>query len=166
MKKLMIPAVAIAMMTCGCLSVDVTRDGDVDAQQYLDDCSFNPYKINYKIGKQRVKGTGHSECWCWIFSFNDGRHMTPPGFTFSSAVRSAKESATFEAVENAKADTLLGAMYRTTQTSKWLGFYKSVDSEVIGFPAYVNEIQQIEDRPVLLHQGDQVIRVKPWEKLK
>lgn len=165
MKKMLIPAV-LGLLVCGCASVNVYRDGDVDAQEYLDDTSYNPYKINYRVGDSRVKGSGKAECWFWFFSSNDGRHMSAPGITFDSGVAAAKESATFEAVENAKADTLVGAMYRWTKTSKWLGIYKSVECDVIGFPAFVKNIEMIEDRPMLLHKDDVVIRLKPWEKLK
>ena len=166
MKKMLIPAVAVGLLACGCTSVNVYRDGDTDAQQYLNDKSENPYHIDYNVGKERVTGKGKSECWCWFFATNDGRHMSIPGITFDAGVASAKESATFEAVENVKADTLVGAMYRWTKTSKWLGFYKSVECEVIGFPAFVKGIEMIEERPVILQKDQAVIRLKTWEKVE
>lgn len=164
MKKLMIPA-AIAALACGCTSINTYRDGEVYPQEGLQDYSSNPYRIDYDLGKERVKGVGKSECWCWFFSSGDGRHMMYPGVCFDSGVATAKESATFDAAENSKADAIMGAMYRYTKISKWFGFYKSVDCEVIGFPAKVSGIKKIEDRPVLLRKEDQVIRLKPWEKL-
>ena len=151
-------------MMVGCTSVDVYREGDVDGLKYLTDQSANPYRINFEVGKERVKGKGSSSCWFWFFGGNDGRHMDPPGFSLGG-VRSAKESATFDAVEKAKADTLVGAQYRYTARSMWLGIYKDVECEVTGFPAYVKSIDMIEDRPVLLEKDQQVIRLKSWEKL-
>lgn len=164
-KVVMMAAVACAGI-CGCISVDTYRDGDVEPQQGLADHSANPYKINYELGNARVKGTGKSECWFWFFSSSDGRHMQFPGITFDSGVKAAKESATFDAVESSHSDALMGAMYRYTKTSKFLGIYKSVDCEAIGFPAKVSGIEKIADRPVLLRKDDQVIRLKPWEVLE
>jgi len=165
MKKLLIPAVLTCVAATGCVSINTYREGDVEPQEGLQDYSANPYKINYDLGQQRVKGSGKSECWFWFFSSGDGRHMSYPGVCFDSGVATAKESATFDAVESAKADALMGAMYRYTKTSKFWGIYKSVDCEVIGFPAKVSGIEKIEDRPVLIKKEDQVIRLKPWEKL-
>lgn len=165
MNKMMIPLAMTGLMLCGCLSTDTYRDGDIDPQRGLQDNSANPYVIDYKIRPQRVKGKGRSDCWCWFFASNDGRHMTAPGFTFDSSVRSAKESATFDAVAAAKADTMVGAIYTYTQNSTWLGFHKWVECEVIGFPADVAGVEKVESRPVLLKKDEQVIRVKPWEKL-
>ena len=166
MKKLIAAAgaMALAAIMTGCTSVSVVREGDVDGLQYLDDYSANPYHITYDIGKDRVNGKGNSSCWFWFFGSDDGRYMSPPGFSFGG-VRAAKGSATFDAVEKAKADTLVGAQYRYTMTSKWLGIYKEVECEVIGFPAYVKSVEMIEDRPVVLDKEQQVIRVKSWEKL-
>ena len=164
MKKVMI-ASALLAAACGCTSVDVYREGDVDALHFLTDTSYNPYHINYDVGKERVKGKGKSTCWFWIFSGNDGRHMPSPGFSMGG-VKTAKDSATFDAVESAKADTLVGALYRYTCTSEWLGIYKEVDCEVTGFPAFVKSIEMTEDRPVLLEKDQQVIRIKNWEKLE
>ena len=165
MNKMLIPVAMASAMLSGCLSTDTWRDGDVDAQDYLQDNSANPYRINFDIRSNRVKGTGRSDCWCWFFATNDGRHMTLPGYTFDASVRSAKESATYDAVTGAKAATLVGAIYTYTKNSTWFGFHKWVDCEVIGFPADVKGVEKIESRPVLLHKDEQVIRIKPWEKL-
>ena len=164
MSKMLVPMVFACAAVCGCVSTDTYRDGAVDPQQGPDDVSLNPYKINYDLGKTRVKGSGRSECWFWFFSSNDGRHMAYPGFCFDSGISSAKESATFDAVEGANADALVGAMYKYTKTSKFLGIFKSVDCEVIGFPAKVIGVEKIEDRPVRIHKDEQVIRIKTWEK--
>ena len=164
MKKLFI-ASALLAAACGCTSVDVYREGDVNALQYLTDNSSNPYHINYDVGKERVKGKGKSTCWFWFFASDDGRHMTPPGFSIGG-LKTAKESATFDAVESAKADTLVGAAYRYTSISEWFGIYKEIDCEVTGFPAFVKSIEMISDRPVLLEKDQQVIRLKNWEKLE
>lgn len=165
MKKLLIPALVLGLATCGCVSVDTYREDGVDGLQYLSDKSYNPYYIDYTIGKDRVEGTGKSTCWFWFFGGNDGRHLNPPGFGIGG-IQSAKEAATFDAVESAKADTLVGAQYRYTCTSKWLGIYKEVDCSVRGFPAFVKSANLIEDRPVLLDKDAQVIRLKNWENLK
>ena len=165
MNKLMTAAM-IAAVACGCVSVDKFHEGPADAQEGLSDHSYNPYAISYDIEKERKTGTGHSECWCWFFASNDGRHMSPPGITIDSGLKSAKESATYDVVEKAKADALVGALYKYTQTSKWLGFYKSTDVEVIGFPAHVKSVTQTLDRPVLIGKDQQVIRVKIGEKIE
>jgi len=162
MKKLMMVG-TLAAMVCGCVSVDKYHEGPANPQEGLSDCSCNPYSISYDIEKDRKSGVGHSECWCWIFSSNDGRHMSPPGITFDSGLRAAKESATYDVVEKANADALVGALYKYTKTSKWLGFYKSTDVEVFGFPAHVSKVTQNLDRPVLIHKDQQVIRVKVGE---
>ncbi len=164
MKKVCIISALLAAV-CGCTSVDVYREGDVDPQRYLTDWSNNPYHINFDIGKERVKGKGESTCWFWFFSGTDGRHMPSPGFSIGG-VRSAKDSATFDAVESAKADTLVGAQYRYTCTSEWLGIYKSVQCEVLGFPAFVKGVELIDERPVLIEKDQQVIRLKNWERLE
>ena len=165
MKKLFILPVLLAM-ACGCTSVDIYREGVVDGLEYPDADSYDAWRINWDVGKERVKGTGSSTCWFWFFTINDGRHMNPPGFSFGG-VRTAKESATFDAVESAKADTLVGAAYRYTFTSRWLGICKEVNCEVLGFPAFVKGIDRLEDdRPVLIEKDQQVIRVKKWETLE
>ena len=165
MKKMLILPALLAMV-CGCTSADVYREGAVDALEYPAADSYDAWRIKWDVGQERVKGTGSSECWFWFFSFNDGRHMSPPGFSLGG-VKTAKESATFDAVESAKADTLVGAAYRYTYTSKWLGIYKEVNCEVQGFPAFVKGINLLEDdRPVLLEKDQQVIRLKKWENLE
>ena len=164
MKK-MIPLAMLAI-GCGCTSVDIYREGAVDALEYPSADSYDAWRIKWNVGAERVKGTGKSECWFWFFSFNDGRHMTPPGFSFGG-VKTAKESATFDAVEKVKADTLVGAAYRYTYTSKWLGIFKEVNCEVQGVPAYVKGIEMLSDeRPVLLEKDQQVIKIKKWETLE
>lgn len=156
---------ALLAVACGCTSVDIYREGAVDPQLYLTDTSHNPYHINFDVGKERVKGKGMSTCWFWFFSGTDGRHMPSPGFSLGG-VKTAKDSATFDAVESSKADTLVGAQYRYTCTSKWLGIYKEVNCEVVGFPAFVKSIEMVEERPVLLEKDQQIIRLKNWERLE
>ena len=165
MKK-MIVLPALLAMVCGCTSVDLYREGLVDALEYPAAGSYDAWRIQWNVGKDRVKGRGVSECWFWFFSFNDGHHMSPPRFSFGG-VKMAKESATFNAVESANADTLVGAAYGYTCTSKWLGIYKQVACEVQGYPAFVKGIELLEDdRPVLLDKDQQVIRLKKWENLE
>lgn len=168
MKKSMMVAVAglVGAAITGCTSVEVVREGSYnDAQLKMADLSNNPYHIDWDIEKARVDGAGTSTCWCWFFSSSDGRSYSAPGFTFDSAVSSAKDAATFDAVEKAKCDALLGCMYRVTKTSKWLGFYKETKAEVKGFPAHVKSIELIKDRPVMLDKDVQIIRLQNWEKL-
>ena len=165
MKKVYLISSALLLAACGCTSIDIYREGDVDPQRYLTDTSSNPYHIDFDVGKERVKGKGVSTCWFWFFAGNDGRHMPSPGFSIGG-VKTAKDSATFDAVESSKADTLVGAQYRYTCTSKWLGIYKEVDCEVIGFPAFVKRIEMVYDRPVLIEKDQQVIRLKNWETLE
>ena len=155
---------ALLVVACGCSSVDIYREGEVDPQLYLTDTSYNPYYINFEVGKERVKGKGTSTCWFWFFAGNDGRHMPSPGFSLGG-IKAAKDSATFDAVESSKADTLVGAQYRYTCTSEWLGIYKEVNCEVVGFPAFVKSIDMVTDRPVLIEKDQQVIRLKNGEKL-
>jgi hypothetical protein len=164
MKKVYIISAMLAA-ACGCTSVDIYREGDVDPQRYLTDLSHNPYHINFDVGKERVKGSGKSTCWFWFFAGDDGRHMPSPGFSLGG-VKTAKDSATFDAVESAKADTLVGAQYRYTCTSKWLGIYKEVACDVIGFPAFVKGVEMVTERPVLIEKDQQVIRLKNWETLE
>ena len=157
---------AVAVAVAGCTSVEVTREGSYnDAQLKMADCSNNPYHIDWDVAKSRVDGVGTSTCWFWFFSSTDGRKYSAPGFTFDSGLSAAKDSATYDAVEKAKCDALLGCMYHTTKTSKWLGIYKETKSEVKGFPANVKSIELINDRPVVLEKEQQVIRLKPWESL-
>ena len=165
MNKLMV-VTALAVAVVGCTSVEVTREGSYnDAQLKMADCSNNPYHIDWDVAKERVAGSGSSECWFWFFASNDGRKYSAPGFTFDSGLSAAKDAATFDAVEKANCDALLGCMYRTTKTSKWLGVYKETKSEVKGFPANVKSIELIKDRPVLMPKDQQVIRLQPWETL-
>ena len=131
MKKLMVVAAAAAALA-GCTSVEITREGSYnDAQLKMNDCSSNPYWIDWDVKPARVDGTGASTCWFWFFASTDGRSYAAPGFTFDSGVAAAKDSATFDAVEKAKSDALLGCMYRITKTSKWLGIYIAVPRLVI-----------------------------------
>ena len=165
MKKLMIVAAAAAALA-GCTSVEVTREGSYnDAQLKMDDCSNNPYWIDWDVKQTRVDGTGASTCWFWFFASTDGRSYAAPGFTFDSGVSAAKDSATYDAVEKAKSDALLGCMYRITKTSKWLGIYKETRADVKGFPADVKSINLIKDRPVVIQKDQQIIRLNPNEKL-
>jgi hypothetical protein len=136
-----------------------------DAQLKMTDVSNNPYYIDWSVQPDRVSGEGCSTCWFWFFSSTDGRHYSAPGFTFSTGVAAAKNSATFDAVEKSKSDALLGCMYRVTKTTKWFGIYSETKAEVKGFPANVKSIHQIKDRPVLIDKDKQVIRLNNWESL-
>ena len=156
---------ALLAAACGCTSVDIYREGVVDPQLYLTDTSHNPYHIDFDVGKERVKGSGKSTCWFWFFAGDDGRHMPSPGFSLGG-VKTAKDSATFDAVESSKADTLVGAQYRYTCTSKWFGIYKEVACDVVGFPAFVKSIEMVSEHPVLIEKDQQVIRLKNWETLE
>ncbi len=165
MNKLMVVA-AMAVAVAGCTSVEITRVGSYnDAQLKMRDCSDNPYHIDWDIEHQRVEGSGASSCWFWFFSSSDGRAYAAPVFSFDSGVAAAMDAATYDAVEKAKCDALLGCMYRTTKTSKWLGIYKEVKAEVRGFPANVKSIELIKDRPVLLDKEHQIIRLNNWETI-
>ena len=155
---------ALAAAFAGCTSVEIAREGSYnDAQLKMRDCSDNPYHIDWDIAHERVTGSGSSTCWCWFFSSSDGRAYDAPGFSFGSGVSAAKDAATYDAVEKAKCDALLGCMYRLTKTSKWLGFYKETKAEVKGFPANVKSIELIKDRPVILEKDKQIIRLNNWE---
>lgn len=157
---------AAAAALAGCTSVEITREGSYnDAQLKMADCSNNPYSIDWDVKPSRVDGTGASTCWFWFFASTDGRSYAAPGFTFDSGVSAAKDSATFDAVEKANSDALLGCMYRITKTSKWLGIYKETRADVKGFPADVKAITLIKDRPVVLHKDQQIVRLSPNEKL-
>ena len=164
MKKIVLCALGAAALT-GCVSIDKYREGDVQQQAGLADLSSNPYFIDYRVEDVRKTGSGHSECWFWFFSSSDGRHMNPPTLTLDAGLQAAKEAATYDAVEKANCDALMGTLYKWTKTSKWLGIYKSTDCEVIGFPAHVKSIKMIEDRPMLIDKDKQIIRLKNWEKL-
>ena len=165
MKKLAIVTVGAALCA-GCTSVEITREGSYnDAQLKMTDISDNPYHIDWDVAKERVDGEGHAICWCWFFASTDGRSQSAPCFTFDAAVSAAKNAATYDAVEIAKSDALLGCMYRVTKTSKWLGFYKETKAEVKGFPANVKSIELSKDRPVLVDKDVQIIRLPSWEKL-
>jgi len=165
MKSAMIMAAA-AVVLAGCTSVEITREGSYnDAQLKMSDCSNNPYHIDWDIATAQVNGSGSSTCWFWFFSSTDGRSYAAPGFTFDSGVSSAKNSATFNAVEKAKCDALVGCMYRVTKTSKWLGIYKETTAEVKGFPANVKSVELIKDRPVVLEKDQQLIRLNNWETI-
>ena len=166
MNRMMVAA-AVAVALAGCTSVEVTREGSYnDAQLKMADCSDNPYHIDWDVAHERVTGSGSSTCWFWFFSSGDGRSYSAPGFTFNGGTSAAKDAATFDAVEKAGCDALLGCMYRTTKTSKWLGIYKETVSEVKGFPANVKSINLIADRPVALEKDVQILRLKPWERLE
>jgi len=165
MKKIMAMA-ALAAAVAGCTSVEITREGSYnDAQLKMRDCSDNPYHIDWDIQHSRVEGSGRSTCWFWIFSSTDGRAYAAPGFTFDSGAAAAKDAATYDAVEKAKCDALLGCMYRVTKTSKCLGMYKETKAEVKGFPANVKSIELIKDRPVLIDKDHQIIRLNNWETI-
>ena len=165
MKKLAIVAIAGAVFA-GCTSVEITREGSYnDAQLKMSDISENPYHIDWEVAPTRVDGTGKSTCWCWFFASTDGRSYSAPGFTMDSAVSAAKNAATYDAVEKAKSDALLGCMYRVTKTSKWLGFYKETKADVKGFPANVKSIEISKDRPVLVDKNLQIVRLPNWEEL-
>ena len=165
MKKLAIVTV-VAALFAGCTSVEITREGSYnDAQLKMTDISDNPYHIDWDVAKERVDGEGRATCWCWFFASSDGRSYSAPSFTFDAAVSAAKNAATYDAVEKAKSDALLGCMYRVTKTSKWLGFYKETKAEVKGFPANVKSIELSKDRPVLVDNDVQIIRLPSWEKL-
>lgn len=163
MKKIILFALGAAALT-GCVT-DKYREGDVQPQDGLDDKSANPFHIDYRVEDVRKTGVGHSECWFWFFSSNDGRHMAAPGFTLDAGLQSAKESATYDAVEKAGCDALMGAQYKWTKTSKFLGIYKATDVEVIGFPAHVKSIQMIDERPCVIGKDQQIIKLKSYETL-
>ena len=165
MRKLLVVAAAAAALA-GCTSVEITREGSYnDAQLKMADCSSNPYRIDWDVKQSRVDGTGTSTCWFWFFASTDGRCYAAPGFTFDSGVSAAKDSATYDAVEKAKSDALLGCMYRITKTSKWLGIYKETRADVKGFPADVKSIDLIKDRPVVIQKDQQIIRLNSNERL-
>ena len=165
MKKLAIVTVGAALFA-GCTSVEITREGSYnDAQLKMTDISDNPYHIDWDVAKERVDGEGKATCWCWFFASTDGRSYSAPGFSFDAAASAAKNAATYDAVEKAKSDALLGCMYRVTTTSKWLGFYKETKAEVKGFPANVKSIELSKDRPVMVDKDVQIIRLPNWEEL-
>ena len=165
MKKIIAMA-AMAAVFAGCTSVEIIREGSYnDAQLKMSDHSNNPYHIDWDIEHQRVNGSGLSTCWFWFFSSSDGRAYSAPGFTFDAGTSAAKNAATYDAVEKANCDALLGCMYRVTKTSKWLGIYKETKAEVKGFPANVKSIELIKDRPVLLDKDHQIIRLNNWETI-
>jgi len=166
MNKLAIMSCAVAAGVAGCTSVEITHEGDYNvAQMEMEDCSVNPYHIDWKVRPERVTAEGYADCWFWLFSSTDGCRYAAPGFTLHSGVSAAKDSATYHAVEDAKSDAILGCMYKVTKTSKCFGIYKETKAEVRGFPADVKGIELVKDHPVLIEKDKQIVRLNSWESL-
>lgn len=159
--KQMILAAGAALLMAGCTSFHVERDTQLAPT--MTDGSCNPYYIDYSIKNERVKGTGMASCWFWIFASSDGRFAPVPTFDASRSVHAAKASATYDALENAKADALMGTLYRYKVNDYF--FYKEVECEATGFPANMKSVNMIQDKPVVLSKDSQVVRLKPWETL-
>lgn len=161
MKQMMMVAGA-ALLMAGC-STSYHVERDTQLAPTMSDGSCNPYYIDYTIRSERVKGTGTSSCWFWIFASSDGRSAPVPSPDVNWGIHAAKASATYDALENAKADALMGTLYRYKVSDYF--FYKEVECEATGFPANMKSVNMIQDKPVVLPKDVQVIRIKPWETL-
>ncbi len=132
-------AAAAALLVAGCTSFHVERDTQLAPT--MSDYSSNPYYIDYSIGNDRAKGTGSASCWFWIFVSSDGKFAPVPSIDMSWAVRAAKASATYDALENGRADALMGALYRYKVRDYFV--YQKVECEATGFPANMKSVNMI-----------------------
>lgn len=159
--KQMLMAAAAALLMAGCTSFHVERDTQLAPT--MSDYSSNPYYIDYSIKNDRAKGTGTASCWFWWFVSSDGKFAPVPSMDLSRAVRAAKASATYDALENGNADALMGALYRYKVKDYFV--YQKIECEATGFPANMKSVNMIQDKPTILPNDVQIVRLKPWETL-
>lgn len=166
MKKVMSIAAVALFAFAGCTSYHTDRA----TQAQVEPVSYaGPgYHTEWKVADQRAKGEGCARAWFGIWTSGDSKYADVPGlhvpfFARDRAILRAKSSATYNAIEQTKADALLGAAYKYTVTNCL--FFTTVKCEVVGFPADVTGVKLHEDQPVLVDKTKEIIRIKPWERV-
>ena len=165
--KQLLPTAALALLALtGCTSYHTER-----ATQAL----VNPgplngpeYRTEWDISQKKVTAEGTAHVNFWVFTSGENKYADVPGlnlgfFPTDRAIHKAKAAATYEACVQNKADALLGVTYSYKVTDYF--FTSTVECTVQGFPATVTGLKLLEDKPVLIDKGKEVIRIKPHETL-
>lgn len=126
------------------------------------------YRTEWEVSQKKVTAEGSASVNFWIFTSGENKYASVPGlnlgfFPSDRAIHKAKAAATYEACVQNKADALLGVTYNYKVTDYF--FTSIVECTVQGFPATVTGVKLLEDKPVLIDKGKEVIRIKPYETL-
>ncbi len=126
------------------------------------------YYTQYEVSPTKVKASGTSKVWFWLFTSGDPKYADIDYGSFWDcfwpsryAVNRAKSAATYDACEKAKADHLLAATYRYVVTNYF--FVSTVKCEVSGFPATGTGVKWVERKPILIEKNKEIIYVEPHE---
>lgn len=127
------------------------------------------YRTEWEVSQKRVTAEGFSRIWFGFIVSGETKYAEVPGWHLatsasSRAIHRAKAAATYEACDETNADALLGISYRYKLTNYL--FFTTVSCEATGFPATVRRLVIQEDQPILIDKNQELIRLKPWEKVQ
>ncbi|MBQ9694771.1 MAG: hypothetical protein IJV69_08455 [Kiritimatiellae bacterium] len=142
-KMLTLAGVTLALMT-GCLSVN-TNDGAITTDIKI----RKVYTPNIEVQQTAVSGEATVNC---LFGFitwgvseyaDDAFVKTGPNIAvFASADEVAKQGATYQACDAAKADYLLGAKYRLDTADYFV--FKTVKCTATGYPGTIKGVKAVK----------------------
>lgn len=144
MKKMLVLAgAALALMT-GCISVN-TNDGAIPA----DITVRKGYVADIDVAQQAATGEATVNCLFGLITWgvsnyaDDAFVKTGPALTLlTSANDVAKQGATYNACEAAKADYLLGAKYRLDTEDYFV--FKTIKCTATGYPGTIKGVKEVK----------------------
>lgn len=141
-KSLILAGAALALMT-GCISVN-TNDGAIPA----DITVRKGYVADIDVQETAAQGEATVNCLFGLITWgvseyaDDAFVETGLGVTLiKSANDVAKQGATYNACEKAKADYLLGAKYRLDTEDYFV--FKTVKCTAIGYPGTIKGVKEV-----------------------
>ncbi len=169
MQKLFIPMIIAATLAAGCTTYHTDRGAQAhEAPTAL----MGPYyHTDWEVSPTRITATSKAGVLFGWLLLSDGKDAKLPStpadhfFPSSRSIYAAKSDATYNALTNAKADDLLGAIYQYEHTN-YLWIYQTTKCTVQGFPATMKGVKIIEDKPVVINNDQQIIRINAWDNLE
>ncbi len=126
------------------------------------------YHTDWKVSDTKTTAEGSAKVLFWVFTSGEPKYAEVPGSSggflpTDRAIHKAKAAATYEACAKNGADALLGVTYSYKITDYF--FTSVVECTVQGYPATIAGVRLLEDKPVLIDNTKQLIRVKPYEEI-
>ncbi len=169
MKKLLIPLAGTVIALSGCTSYRIDNETHAVVTPKYKDGPI--YATKWTAGTNRVTATSKAGVWFGFWGCGEGKYAPVPGFMGFSifptkrAMNVSKQGATYNACVNNGADALVGAMYKY-KVKNYFCVYHSVECTVAAYPAMMDGVEFIKDKPVAIRNDYNVIRIKPYENVE
>ena len=154
MMMMMLLILGAVVALTGCVQINSSDAGSMNIHPQTVGPT-DDYRPIYEIGKQKVTAQSDVKCLFWIFAWGSDnayadnakttRHPLGVLFPFLNAKETAAQAAFYKACKQAGCDAIVGARYEITYKDAF--FYKKMNVEIKGFPAYLKGVEEVKPMP-------------------